>query len=412
MSKLRRVAAAARRCVVWLMPDRRREWAEALWAETGAVPPGWPRLAWRASGLRLAGGQILNGRRVRRVLLFAAAAALMARAAWPGAAAGEVAAFARADVITAIVLLTVLPLFSRRFFGPVQHRRLARFLRVGACTAVLALMPAKAAVERFGYAVPRNVHERRLFLAVYGQLGPRPKYGTGEVMFLLVVAAYLTAIFWMTSRRSSVTSATMAIGAGGGVLFGAVMYAVAPLGLNKYATNPWLPGSAVDPLVALAWILLFSMPVAAALLAGRLHPGPANSGPPMTTKMGQGVVAGVLANLSGALIVTVAGTGTIAAMLHAAWLRTLIDHGHHLNAVVNYSHELDASDNAAVYLVMCLGFPVIAMFLSTMGTGLVWGHPSAAGQGGPPPGGGPGQPGSGPGELVGAATGDSMTRMR
>jgi len=109
MSKLRRVAAAARRCVVWLMPDRRREWAEALWAETGAVPPGRPRLAWRAGGLRLAGSQILNGRRVRRVLLFAAAAALMARAAWPGAAAGEVAAFARADVITAIVLLTVLP---------------------------------------------------------------------------------------------------------------------------------------------------------------------------------------------------------------------------------------------------------------------------------------------------------------
>ena len=40
-----------------------------------------------------------------RVLLFAAAAALMARAAWPGAAAGEVAAFARADVITTVVLL-------------------------------------------------------------------------------------------------------------------------------------------------------------------------------------------------------------------------------------------------------------------------------------------------------------------
>jgi hypothetical protein len=401
MSSLRRAAGAAGRCVVWLMPARRREWAEALWAETGAVPPGRPRLAWRAGGLRLAGGQILTGGRVRRVLLFAAAAALMARAAWPGAAAGEVAAFARADVITTVLVLTALPLLCRWFFGPVQHSRLARFLRVSACAAVLALIPAKAAAERFAYAVPRNIHDRRLFLAVYGQLGPRSKYGTGEVVFLLVVALCLTAVFWMTSRRSSVTPATMAIGAGGGVLFGAVMYAVAPLGLNKYATNPWLPGSAVDPLVVLAWVLLFGGPVAVAILAGRRHPGPGGSGPFARTKVGQGFVAGVLANLSGALIVTVLGTGTIAAMLHAAWLRTWFDHGHHLNAVVLYSHELDASDNAAAYLVMCLGFPVIAMFMSILTAGLVWGSPSAAGQGGPPRGGGPGQPGPAPGQPGG-----------
>jgi len=96
MSRLRRAATAAGRCVVWLMPARRREWAEALWAETGAVPPGRPRLAWRAGGLRLVGGQVLTGRRVRRVLLFAAAATLMARATWPAAAGDAVAAFARA----------------------------------------------------------------------------------------------------------------------------------------------------------------------------------------------------------------------------------------------------------------------------------------------------------------------------
>jgi len=434
---------------VWLMPARRREWAEALWAETGAVPPGRPRLAWRAGGLRLAGGQILTGRRVRRVLLFAAGAALMARATWPGAAAGTVAAFARANVIATIVLLAVLPLLSRWFFGPVQHSRLARFLRVSAYAAILALMPARAAAERFAYAVPHNIHDRRLFLAIHLQLGPRPKYGTLEVVFLLLVAAYLTAIFWMTSRRSPVTPATMAIGTGGGVLFGAVMYAVTPLGLNKYATNPWLKGSAVDPLVALAWVLLFGMPVAVAILAGRRHPGPDCSGPLARTKVGQGFVAGVLANLSGALIVTVLGTGTITLMLHAAWLRTLFDHGQHLNAVVIYSHELDASNNAPAYLLMWLGFPFIAMFMSMLAAGVVWGSASAAGQGGPPRGGGPGQPGPAPGqpgggrsveadasagklaagpgreddegeddegpgrgELVGAASGGAMTRTR
>ena len=452
MSRLRWAAAVAGRCVVWLMPTGRGEWAEALWTEADAAPPGRLRLAWRTGGLRLVTGEVLARHRVGRVLLFAAAATLMARATWSAAAGGPVmasnpvAAFARIDVITTVLLLTVLPVLSRWFFGPVKDSKMARFLRVGAYAAILALMPAKAMVEQFANTVPRNIHDRRLYSAVSGPLGGNPLYGTGEILFLVVVAAYVTAIFWMTSRRSWVTPATMVIGTGGGVLFGAVMYSVAPLGLNKYATNPWLPGSDVDPLVVLAWVLLFGVPVAVGALAARRYPGPADSGPFTKTKIAQGIVAGLLANLCGALVVTVLGTGTIALMLHATWLRTLFDHGHHLNAVVVYSHEINAVTNAPPYLTMCVAFPLIAMFLSVMGGASVWGSASATGQGGPPRGGGPGQPdpapgepgsgqrveaGSGverltpspfpdpgrddeavPGDLVGAAAGAPMTRTR
>ena len=267
---------------------------------------------------------------------------------------------------------------------------------MSAYAAILALMPAKAAVEQFAFTVPRNIHERRLFSPISGPPGANPDYGIGEIVFLVVIACYLVAIFWITSRRSSVTPATMAIGAGGGVLFGAVMYSVTPLGVNKYATNPWLPGSDVDPLVALAWILLLGVPVAAAILAGRRYPGPASSGPPLRSKAGQGFVAGLLASLSGGLIVTVLGMGTIALMLHATWLRTLFDHGHHLNAVVVYSHEIDAGTNAQGYLSMCVAFPIIGLFMSMMGAACVSESSSAAGQGGPPRSGGPGQPGPAP----------------
>ena len=56
-----------------------------------------------------------------------------------------------------------------------------------------------------------------------------------------------------------------------------VMFAVAPFELNNHATDPWLLGSTADPLVALAWILLFGGPTAAAVLAAR--PGsPATGG--------------------------------------------------------------------------------------------------------------------------------------
>ena len=449
MGRLRRAAATAGRCVVWLMPTGRGEWAKALWTEADAAAPGRPRLAWRTGGLRLVTGEVLARRRVGRVLLFAAAATLMARATWPVAAgdpvmvSNPVAEFARIDVITTILLLTVLPVLSRWFFGPVKDSKIARFLRVGAYAAILALMPAKAMVEQFANTVPRNIHDRRLFGA---QLESNPLYGTGEILFLVVVAAYVAAIFWMTSRRSPVTPATMAIGTGGGILFGAVMYSVAPLGLNKYATNPWLPGSDVDPLMVLAWVLLFGVPVAVGVLAGRRYPGPADSGPFTKTKMAQGIAAGLLANLSGALIVTVLGTGTIALMLRATWLRTLFDHGHHLNAVVVYSHEINAVTNATPYLFMCLGFPLIGLFLSMMVGAGVWGSTSATGQGGPPRGGGPGQPDPAPdqpdggrrveadggverltaspfpdpgrdddedpADLVGAAAGGPMTRTR
>ena len=86
MSRLRRDAATAGRCVVWLMPTGRREWAEALWTEADTAPPGRPRLAWRAGGLRLVTSEVLARRRVGRVLLFVAAATLMAWTTWPVAA--------------------------------------------------------------------------------------------------------------------------------------------------------------------------------------------------------------------------------------------------------------------------------------------------------------------------------------
>ena len=49
---MRRVLAGLPRRLTRLMAAERRAWAEALWAETGQVPPGLERLAWRAGSLR------------------------------------------------------------------------------------------------------------------------------------------------------------------------------------------------------------------------------------------------------------------------------------------------------------------------------------------------------------------------
>ena len=48
MGKLSWVVDAAGRGVMRLAASGRRDWAEAVWAEAHQVPPGFPRLAWRA----------------------------------------------------------------------------------------------------------------------------------------------------------------------------------------------------------------------------------------------------------------------------------------------------------------------------------------------------------------------------
>ena len=51
---------AVGRGAVWLLPAGRRDWLAALWAEAHEVPPGLPRMAWRAGGAWVA-GVLANG---------------------------------------------------------------------------------------------------------------------------------------------------------------------------------------------------------------------------------------------------------------------------------------------------------------------------------------------------------------
>ena len=181
-----------------------------------------------------------------------------------------------------------------------------------------------------------------------------------------MTAAYLGVILFLTSRRSQVTRSTLAIGTTTGLLFGVVMYAVAPLGLSHDASDPWLPGSKADPLVALAWILLGG-PAAAAVLAAWRGRGPGGAPLPRDVRIGQGIAAGVLANGIAALFVSALGTGAIALMLRSAWLLHWLNHGHQLTAIAAFRYETYASSGAGVYLFMLIWFPVIGLAMSALG---------------------------------------------
>jgi hypothetical protein len=376
MTRLSRAGAAARRGALWLVPAARRDWVEAVWAEASAVPPGWRRLAWRAGGVRLIAREALTRRGTSGAVLFAAAAALAAWAAWPGSPAGFATSVDRVDVITTVMLLAGLALLARWVFGPPGHSRAARLMRVVTYAAILGLIPAKNAVEQVLDVPPRAGTDLRLYRLISG-----PGFGNhwaNEIFFLVVMALYATVILWLTSQRSRVAPATLAIGTVAGTVLGAAWYVIGPLGFGGApATNPWLPGSDGAPFIVLAVTLLFGAPVTAMIAADRRDRAPGHSPRPARARIRQTLAAALLTGLTGALFLTVSGTGTIAAMLTAPWLRSWLYHGHLLSGVAGlrslirgdpaalaYSHQITAAVDAPPFLIVCIAFPLIALVLA------------------------------------------------
>jgi len=371
-----------------LMPAERRAWAEALWAEAGQVPPGLARLGWRAGAVRLVAREALLA---AKALVFAAAAVWVVHVVWPGPAGDPATAVNRLDVVTVVAVLAGLPLLARWLFGPAAPGWMARVLRFSAYAAVLVLTLAKASVEQVRdnpAALPRLSSDASVPVKdgmIYTWFV--------ESIFLLVVAVYVAAILVATARRPQVARATLAAGTGAGLVLGAVMYTVAPLGLASHATDPWLHGFPIGLIVLLAWVLLFGGPVLAGVVAARCYHGPGSLEQVAKAKTRQAAVAGFLATAVGALMVAVLGSATIALMPRAGWVLHWLYPGQHLPGAVAYAHELAASVRADNYGMILLVFPVIGLLMGLAGGGMAAPAPPP----GPSPGGGgpprpPGQP--------------------
>jgi len=369
------------------MPAERRDWAEALWAEAGQVRPGRARLAWRAGGVQLIAREALLARRLARTLVFAAAAVWVIRAAWPGPAGNPATALARLDVVTVVPVLAALPLLARWMFGPATAGRMPQLLRTGAYVAVLALTVAKASVRQVADN-PAIVSRLNSDASVPVKDGMIYAWLT-ESLFLLIVAVYVAAILAATARRPRMAPATLATATGAGIVLGAVMYAVAPLGLSNHATNPWVHGLPIGLAVVLAWVLLFGAPAVAAVVAVRCYHGPGSPEQVFKARVKVAVAAGFLTTAIGALVVSTLGTVTIALMLRADWVLHWLYPGQHLSADLAYSYELTASVRTDGYGLILLVFPVVGLAVGLVSGGLAVGAPPT----GAPPGGGGGEPG-------------------
>jgi hypothetical protein len=317
-------------------------------------------------------------RRIVCSLAFAAAAAGLIWAGWRGAAANPATLVDRVDVIAAVVLLAGLPWLVRRVFGPPGGSRLARAVRVGGYAAVFVLVLAKAEVERSEFV---SLPGRAWFAGVW----------TGEIVFLVVVAAYVAGLLAATARRPPFSPVALAIGTGAGGAAGLILYALPPLGSWLHITIGWLAvGYRVARVAAVPLVL--GTAIAAGLAAARRTAGRRRQLPLADARARQGLAAGLCAGAAAALIFCVLSTGTVALLPHAVkpleWVFTNPDHVRasldNYNPAL-YQFEMSVADTAAGYLLALVCFPLLGAGLGAWG-GLYAAGPSQGGGGG---GGGP-----------------------
>ena len=241
-------------------------------------------------------------------------------------------------------------------------------MRASGYAAILALVVVKASVERFGN--PPGGH--------YGQL-PAGMLWAGEIIFLLVMAAYAGGIAAVTARRPLAAPPALAVGTASGALAGLVMYARAHL----HVTSPGLAAVSVATTV-LAWAVMLGTPIAAGLVAARRTTDRDSRLARADTRPRQGVAAGWCAGMAAALVVSVLGTSMAALLPHQARFLSWAYPVGHLAHGPLYRYEVSVSQNAALYIFVLLFFPLL-------GAGLgAWAGLAVAGRPGPRPGGGGG----------------------
>lgn len=330
-------------------------------------------------------------RRIVFSLVFLAAAAGLVWAGWPGSAANPATLINRVDVVAVVVLLAGLPWLARRVFGPAGGSWLARVVRVGSYAAVFALALVKAEVERSEYAV----HSGRAWLA---------GVWAGEIIFLVVIAAYVAGILAVTARRPPFSPVALAIGAGAGAAAGLLMYALPPVGRWPHITMGWLAG-VYGVARVLALPLALGAAIAAGLVAARRAGRRRQQLPLADVRARQGMAAGLCAGAAAALVFCVLSTGTAALLPHMVkpllWVFTKprppvwsmrgghLPHPSMYNAAL-YQFEMSVANTAGGYLLALICFPLF-------GAGLgAWGGLFAAGPPGRRPGGGGGGGGGEP----------------
>ena len=290
MDRLAKVLAGLLGRSTRLLPPARRDWAEAVLAETGEIPAGLARVAWLGGGLWMMTREVLM--RAVRVLAFAAGSAGVVWAGWPGISSNSAVPLNRMYVVVTVVALAVLPAVVRRYYGPARSGWRPGAARVGGYALVLALIAAKTVKDRLGSK-----------LGFYFAIAPSE--WVLQVVLLLLVLACVAGMLILTSQRGvRLARGILPAVTGLGAVTGGVVYALNPFGVpgsDNSASGNW-------------WWLTALLPLATGYLAARLSARdtrPAALGP-----VRQSALAAACATTTAALLLAVLTSVTIALLPH------------------------------------------------------------------------------------------------
>ena len=313
-------------------------------------------------------------RRIGGWLAIGCAAAVLAWACWPGAPGDPATLISRIDVIATVLILAGMPWLVRRRFGPMSQGWLPLAVRLSGYAAVFGLVLVKARVESFEFA------GRSGRLALDG-------LWLGEVVFVLLLAAYIAGLLAVTARRPPASPAALAIGTGAGIVLGLTIYVMRPLAGPLHTGSGWLTGFYVAARL-LAVPLVCATLMAAGLAAARRTSRRDSRRPLADSRARQGVAAGLCAGAAAALLVSVLGLSTIALVPHLARLFQWTLPSQQPGSV--YAFEASFSDAAAGYLLVLIFFPLCGAGLGAWGGLYGSEHPDHGPGGGG--GGGPDDP--------------------
>ena len=330
-------------------------------------------------------------RKAGAICAFAAAVGCVASLSWPRSPVNRVTVADRVSLLVTVALLVGLWLAGRRLVGPAGAGRTQRLVRAGGYSAVLALTLGKASVERM--RGPAN-------------LGPGTGglLWTGEALFLLMMAIFTIVVIMATAQRSPVTTGTLLRGIAAGLPIGIAVFVFLPLGVTRYQASRVLPAVPQGALGAFAWAAVLIAPTAAGVLAARrftsgqalphaagpasgfsawlgkafaLYGASTDGAAESEARIRQGVAAGLVAGLTGAMLAVLLGTATIALLPHDSqllgWLYP------HLSRAATLPAEQGAGGNTAGYLLLLLGVPFAGLGVGSIGALVATPDQAAAG---------------------------------
>jgi hypothetical protein len=289
MDRLVHVLAGLLERVAGLLGEGRRDWVHALLAETGEMPGWQARLAWLGGGLWLVAREAV-ARKIVQVLAFLAGAVALTWIGWPGPSSDSAIPVNRMYVIGGLLLLGMLPVLVRRYFGPARPSWVPRTARVAGYAAVLVLIAAKDSKDRLGSRLGAY------FAVVPGIWGL-------ELLMLLVIAVYVAGLLILTTQRLRLSRFTLPAAAEIGTATAVGLYASAPFGVDIETSAM---GVFIVPTVAVPLVVGFMVARACAR----------DTRPAIASPVRQGVLAAMCAMATAAMLVAVFTTATIALLPH------------------------------------------------------------------------------------------------